>query len=133
MWFTTIIYLIIPFFQASSWCLTYLDDNKFEGTGVWLDCKTAASEQKIPYSGIPMADPYFTCALGFLCLAIFSTIKTIRCKRSKRDTISKRRDVAFFVMVGVACVDMVIGLILIRKDYVAEILRPLIIVTLFRS
>ena len=125
---------MIPFFQASRWCLNYLDDDreKIPG-GIWLDCKSVAEKNQIPYSRIPMASVIFTSSLSVLCLIIFSAIKTIRWKRRKLDKKSKRRDIFFFIMVSAAFVDIVFGLIFFRKDYIADILRPLIIVTCFRS
>ena len=40
MWFTTFLFVMLPFFQASKWCLDGLENGRghLKDTGAFLDC-----------------------------------------------------------------------------------------------
>ena len=135
MWTTTIIYIMLPFFQAPYWCLNDLRDERRHLTskGAWLDCMAVSHRLEIPYSGIPTAKPVLTQVLSIACLLIFSAIKGLRCKRRKLDKKTKLRDIIFFILVLIAIIDMTVCLITFRKGYIADLLHPIIVVLCYRS
>lgn len=115
MMITTVLFMLLPFFQASEWCLNGLEDHRgrLKDTGAFLDCKTVSEKKHIPYSGIPMAHPAFSSAMSLICLLIFAGVKYIRrtLLKEDRDRSSKIKELIWFVMVAASIVDFIIRLI----------------------
>ena len=147
MWSLTVLYLIMPFFCAPSWCIDKIYEKDEDGNlindydysdGIWLDCLKVSRchiNQKLiyPYSRLPMAKPAFTASLGFLCLVAFTIIKIIRLRPRMHVREIIIRDTIFFGMVGAAFLDYLIALILKIEHYWADLLRPFIVIACYRT
>ena len=60
-------------------------------------------------------------------------MKYFRYKRRKQDTYAMYRDLVFIALVFIAVVDIVLCLILFTKQYVANLIRPIVVLLCFRT
>ena len=80
-----------------------------------------------------MTIPAFSASVDIVCLFIYSTIKVIRYRSRKKEHYTLYRD-AFFGLIVVICIlDIVICLIVFEEQLIANILRPLVVVLMYRT
>ena len=125
---------IVPFIMTGDWCLDNIEKTRgADYTGFFLDCKSVAISLEIPYAYTPTAVPAFTACLDLICLLVFCAIKMFRYKTRKLDKPKFYRDIAFCVLVSISFIDIIVCLILYEKQFVANMLRPFIIVLCYKS
>ena len=60
-------------------------------------------------------------------------VKGLRCKKRKLDKSTQVRDIIFFGAAIIALIDIIVCLVTFRKGYIADLLRPFIIILCYRS
>ena len=80
-----------------------------------------------------MTMPIFSASVDIICLLIFSTIKFVRFRSRKKDDYTLFRDAFFTVLVVICFLDIVISLIYFEKQVIGNLLRPLVIVLMYRT
>ena len=87
----------------------------------------------IPYSGIATAKPFFSQTLSLICLTVFAVIKAYRWRTRKLDKNTKMREIIFFIVTLIAVIDIIVCLVTFRRAYIADLLRPIIVILCYRS
>lgn len=100
---------------------------------IFLDCSSVAKRLLIPYAYTPTAIPAFTASIDLICLLIFSTVKYFRYKRRTSDKVTIYRDIVFGILVAASMLDIIISLVDFEKQFIANMLRPVIICLCYRS
>ena len=80
-----------------------------------------------------MAHPAFGSAMSLICLVIFASVRYVRVILLKKDKNSKIKDIIWFTMIGLSIIDYIVRLIFYKKAWIADILRPFIIILMFQS
>ena len=135
LYITTIIFICTPMFQATRWCLNRLETHggTLKSDTLVLDCQQVGLDEKIPYSNMLMLNPRATSSVSILCLIIFILIKIARARIRKRNQSNSLRETVFYVMVAISILDFIVDIVMLSKPWVADLLRPLILVVMFKS
>ena len=80
-----------------------------------------------------MTVPVFSASIDLFCLFVFGAIKFIRYRSRKAETYSNRRDIIFSVLVVICFIDSLASLIVFEKQYITNIIRPIIVVLMYRT
>ena len=80
-----------------------------------------------------MTLPIFSASIDIICLAVYSCIKSARFRSRKKETYTMYRDMVFAILVIACFLDIIISLIFFEKQFIANILRPFIVVLMFRT
>ena len=80
-----------------------------------------------------MTVPAFSASVDLFCIIVFATIKFIRFRSRKLEAYSMYRDIIFSVLVFVIFMDSIASLIVFEKQYISNILRPFIVVLMYRT
>ena len=80
-----------------------------------------------------MTLPAFSAGIELVCLTIFATIKFMRYRSRKMETYNLYRDIVFAVLVVICFLDSIISLISFEKQYISNLIRPVIVVLMYRT
>ena len=80
-----------------------------------------------------MVVPAFSASVDLFCLTVFATIKFIRFRSRKLENYTMYRDIIFSVLVVIIFIDSISSLIVFEKQYISNILRPFIVVLMYRT
>lgn len=136
VYFITFLFIVInPMTEAGRWCLDELKSERGDlpRNSIFLDCKVASERLAVPYSEFPTTVPAFSGGLDILCLLIFSGVKYDRYRSRKNEQYTKYRDMSFAVLTIISIIDIIVALILFKRQYIANIIRPFIVVLMFQT
>jgi len=114
---------ITPFLQTPSWCIDKLtEDANFSRGSIVLDCQ----DKGVPFSGNLTLSPVFIAFMDFTCLAFFLYFRWF--KTQWGFVLTKHRTQNTILLIAVACIfiDNVIAMILFKRPFYSDLLRPLI-------
>ena len=129
--------MVIPLLMPADWCLEALRDRRgyHDGNGIFLECESVQNSPDgfIPFSGGAMTKPLFIGGMDMICLIVFSGVKWYRFKKRKRDKYVLYRDSIFAILVLIATIDILYSIITFQKQFIANLLRPIILVLCYKS
>jgi len=126
---------VTPTIQPSQWCLNGLRDDRgnLPHNGIFLDCGSVADKELIPYTGLPQSIPLFTSSLDIFCVSVFAAIKLVRLAQRKQSKYVWRREMIFGLLASISLIDSIVSLVMFDKQIISNLLRPVLVVLMFRS
>ena len=80
-----------------------------------------------------MTIPVFTASLDIICLLFFSYVKVIKYCGRKSDSYMVAREITFSLVVAISLIDNVVYPMIFKKQIIGNVLRPIIVVLMYRS